>query len=742
MSACSLYLITAEYIISLTEDQLKKILTALTASAVVLAASSAAAFYLVSAYIIPSVIAPRIVLSINETFEGAAKLSIGRVSLDIQKGLYLEDVELISGGSRLFAVKEADITLDFSALLKRELMIKEVLVSDTELTIARDSKGAWNFSPLLRYFDGEKKEGKTSARFRTIRFSGCTVRFLDRLQKRNSIERIFVNGHAEVENVGKGVVLVWMSADGRDASKESFSVKMVCETKTGSCYGTLVANTSFLEEYWSYYLDDIFFPWHLKAQSLELNGRFSIFKDELDADVTYTVKRGVLRYGTIEARSDAVIEQKLKLLRAGGLIVSSSVKALFKEAVIPLEKEQIKIKDLYCAAQLTNSGVRIERVRGRLGQKGFAFSGRYTFDFPRNLYLTGKYADAYGIIGLRLHSLDTAEAFVKGKTKGVSFEVFAHVPSIKDLLADIKMKARFTLPASGETVKASLQVGDYDINVRVDLSARLKGYLNRISTINGSAEVLVSYLSGLSPKPGSFNISMSIRNGLFEGSFPKTPFYKGTISGLARTDMKKWGLEAHIEGFDLSDFSRISPKYKNLKGKMNGSVVCVAPWADILNARGGGYVDLKKANLRNVPLFSNAEAGVAGLDTGFTMPEIESIKGNFGIREKKVVLENMACKAYRLNLYLSGFIGFDKTVNVTVGVKLIAGFWKTLRQVLLPFTIPFDIAASSVKIGITGKLPDLKQSTSLMQMQWMNEFFDVQKEGDPQRYRLEDCWKE
>ncbi|MFA5104500.1 MAG: hypothetical protein WC527_04925 [Candidatus Margulisiibacteriota bacterium] len=716
---------------------ISKILFLSLATAIVLAVS---AYFAAANYFIPSVMAPWIVGSINDSFKGAAVLKIGSVTFNISKGIYLKDVDLSTKTGRIFIARDVDIDLDLAALIKKELKIKELRVAGTELNISRDRKGRWNFSPLVQTSEAGGGEQRQRMVFRTVVFSDSVIRFSDRMQKRNSIERRFVNGKVRIENVDDNIFLARISTSDPEVSNESISADLRYDAAKGSYSGRVKANTRYLDRYWTYYLDDMFFPWHFKAKDLGVEGTFSVIKDSVDIDAGYTVKKGVLRYGTIEARADAVIEQKLEIVEGDISKDKSTLKAEFRDVSIPVSGDVLKFKGLTCVASVTDKEIVFKKIHGTIGGKGFGLSGRYTFNYPRNIYLQGKYGDAYGILGVRLLSENTAEAELKGKTKGAAFEIHASVPDIKKLLAEIRMKAVISLPASGETIQASLQIGEYDVKVRVDFSCGFRGYLKDVSTLNGDADVNVAYLSGLSPDVGRVNFKMKVVDGIFEGSFPRTPFYGGAIYGQARTDIKKWGVEIHVDDFDLSDFSRISPKYKNLKGNFDGSLVCVADWDDFATARGGGYVDLEKANLRNVPIFSNTEAGIASLEAGFEMPEIESINGNFEISDEKITLQNMLCKAYRLNLYLAGYIDFGGNTFVTAGIRFIAGFWKTVRQVLLPFTIPFDIAASSVKISITGKWPALNQSTSIKDLQWLNEFFDEDVKPDPQKYKLEDFW--
>jgi len=692
-------------------------------------------------YFVPSVMAPWIVSSINDSFKGTAVLKIGSVTFNISKGIYLKDVDLSTKTGKIFSARDVDIDLDLAALIKKELKIKELRVSGTELNISRDRKGRWNFSPLLQTSEAGGGEQRQRMVFRTIVFSDSVIRFSDRMQKRNSIERRFVNGKVVVENVDDNIFLARISTSDPEVSNESISADIKYDAAKDSYAGRVKANTRYLDRYWTYYLDDMFFPWHFKAKDVGVEGTFSVIKDSVDIDARYTVKKGVLRYGTIEARADAVIGQKLEIVKGNILESKSTLKAELKNILIPAGEDKLELKELSCIASVTGKEIVFKKIHGTMGGKGFGLSGRYTFNYPRNIYLQGKYGDAYGILGVRLLSENTAEAELKGKTKGAAFEIHASVPDIKKLLADIRMKAVISLPASGETLQASLQIGEYDVKVRVDFSCSFRGYLKDVSTLNGDADVKVAYLSGLSPDVGRVNFKMKVVDGIFEGSFPRTPFYGGAIYGQARTDIKKWGVELHVDDFDLSDFSRISPKYKNLKGNFDGSLVCVADWDDPGTARGGGYVDLEKANLRNVPIFSNTEAGVASLEAGFEMPEIESINGNFEISDKKITLQNMLCKAYRLSLYLAGYIEFNGDTFVTAGIRFIAGFWKTVRQVLLPVTIPFDIAASSVKISITGKWPDLNQSTSIQDLRWVNEFFNAEVKPDPKKYKLDDLWE-
>lgn len=701
------------------------------------------AYFTAADYIIPSVMAPWIVNSINDSFKGAAVLKIGSVTFNISKGIYLKDVDLSTKTGRIFSAKDVDIDLDLDALIKRELKIKELRVVGTELNISRDRKGRWNFSPLIASAEEEGGAGQQKIIFRTVVFSDSVIRFSDRMQKVNSIERRFVNGKVVIENVDDNIFLARISASDPQASSEALTINLKYDAKKGSCEGVVKANTKYLDRYWTYYLDDVFFPWHLKARGAAVEGLFSVSKDLVGIDVKYTVKNGVLRYGTIEARADsAVIGQKLEIVKGSISKNKSTLNAEFRSVSIPVAGEKLELKKLTCLASVTDKEIVFKKIHGTTGGKGFGLSGRYTFNYPKNIYLQGKYGDAYGILGVRLLSENTAEAELKGKTKGAAFEIHAHIPDIKNLLVDMKMRAVLALPASGETIQANIQVGDYDVKVWVDFSGNLRGYLKNVSTLNGGADVKVAYLSGINPDIGGVIFKMTVVDGIFEGTFPRTPFYGGAIYGIARTGIKKWGMEVHIEDFDLSDFSRISPKYKNLKEKFDGNLVCVADWDDITTARGGGYVHLRKANLQNVPVFSNAEAGVASLEAGFTMPEIESVNGNFEIKDKKITLQNMLCKAYKMNLYLAGGIDFSGNTRVTAGIRFIAGFWKTFRQIMLPVTIPFDIAASSVKINITGKWPDLDQSTSVMDMQWVNEFFGSEVKPDPQRYKLEDFWKD
>lgn len=694
----------------------------------------------VANYLIPSVMAPWIVSSINDSFKGAAVLRIGSVTFNISKGVYLKDVELSTEAGKIFSARDVDIDLDLAALIKKELKIKELRVVGTELNISRDRKGRWNFSPLFQTSEAGGGEQRQRMVFRTVVFSDSVIRFSDRMQKRNSIERRFVNGKVVVENVDGNIFLARISTSDPDASNEAISADLKYDAAKGSYSGRVKANTRYLDRYWTYYLDDMFFPWHFKAKDVGVEGTFSVIKDSVDIDARYTVKKGVLRYGTIEARADAVIGQKLEIVKGDISKDKSILKAELNNIFIPVGEDKLELKELSCIASVTGREILFKKIHGTMGGKGFGLSGRYTFNYPKNIYLQGKYGDAYGILGVRLLSENTAEAELKGKTKGAAFEMHASVPDIKKLLAEIRMSAVISLPASGETIQASLQIGEYDVKVRVDFSCGFRGYLKDVSTLNGDADVKVAYLSGLSPDVGYVNFKMKVVDGIFEGSFPRTPFYGGAIYGQARTDIKKWGVELHVDDFDLSDFSRISPKYKNLKGNFDGNLVCVADWDDPGTARGGGYVDLEKANLRNVPIFSNTEAGIASLEAGFEMPEIESINGNFEISDKKITLENMLCKAYRLSLYLAGYIDFNGNTFVTAGIRFIAGFWKTVRQVLLPVTIPFDIAASSVKISITGKWPDLNQSTSIQDLRWVNEFFNAEVRPDPKKYKLDDLW--
>gem|GEM_PF-3447614 len=699
-------------------------------------------------YLVPYVFAPEAVKQINDSFRGNALLKVGETNFDLRKGFTFSNASLSVkhgiGYKRLFTAGSIKINIDINKLFSGKVDINEIAVSSAELDIGRDSKGVWNFAPLFEASPKERTgEGSPEIMFESVDFTDCVIHFRDNLQKRNSIDRRFVNTKAAMLVLDGNRYFFKMSASDKDPDIEAVELKFIYDAGHKVFEGKTKFNTKYLGKYWDYYLDDLFSPWHLKVKDLRAEAAFIYSKEILDLEGSYGLKSCAVKYGTIEGTSAKVlIDQKLRIVKGKVSKNKSAFKADLSDVSVPLLDDEYKLDRLFCDATVTDKQVLLNLVKGYYGGKHFHLSGRYTFNYPKNLYLQGKLRDLYAIFGLRILSHNTAEAEFKGKTWGAEFDVHAHIPDIKNLLVDLKAKALVSLPMSSETIKASVKLGDHEIRVWLDFLCGIKGYLRRVETVNGGAHLKVTYVSDLSEYPGYFVSKMSVVDGVFEGTIPRTPFYKGYISGLAKTGMKEWGMELKIEDLDLDDLSRISKNYRNMKGIFNGNIACIADWSDWRTLRGGGYVNLKKANLQDVPIFKTAATGVEGLKAGVEIPPIESVVGNFEIKDRQVRLQNMYCMAYQLSLNLTGNIKFTGETNVTAGVKFIAGFWKTLRQILLPFTIPFDMAASSVRINISGIWPDLKQTTSIQSMEWLSEFNNKKENPEPNKYKLKDLWSD
>lgn len=699
-------------------------------------------------YLVPFVFAPEAVKQINESFRGNALLKVGGTRFDFRKGFSFSDATLSvkhgSGYKRLFTAGSIKMSIDMNKLFSGKVDINEIAVSGAELDIGRDSKGVWNFAPLFEAAPKDRTRAATSEiRFESVDLSDCVIHFWDDLQKRNSMDRRFVNARAAMEVLEGNRYFVKMSASDKDPDVEAVELKFIYDSGHKVFEGKTKLNTKYLGKYWDYYLDDLFDPWHLKVKDLKAEAAFIYSKDILDLEGSYILDGCAVKYGTIEGTSGNVrVDQKLRVVKGKVSKNKSTFKVDLSDVSVPLLDDVYKLDRLFCDATVTDRQVLLNLVKGCYEGRHFHLSGRYTFNYPKNLYLQGKLRGLYAIFGLRILSRNTAEAEFKGKTWGAEFDMHANIPDIKNLLVDLKAKALVSLPMSSETIKASVKLGDHEIRVWLDFSCGINGYLRKADTINGGAHLKVTYVSDLSEYPGYFVSKMSVVDGVFEGTIPRTPFYKGYISGLAKTGMKEWGMELRIDSLDLDDLSRISKEYRNMKGIFNGNVACAADWSDWRTLRGGGYVNLKKANLQDVPIFKTAATGVEGLKAGVEIPPIEKVVGNFEIKDQQVNLQNMYCMAYQLSLNLTGNIKFTGETNVTAGVKFIAGFWKTLRQILLPFTIPFDMAASSVRINISGVWPDLKQTTSIQSMEWLSEFNNKKENPDPDKYKLKDLWSD
>jgi hypothetical protein len=394
--------------------------------------------------------------------------------------------------------------------------------------------------------------------------------------------------------------------------------------------------------------------------------------------------------------------------------------------------------------------IMIKRFTGKQVRNDFDLTGTFMFLPYGDLVLSGEAFGAENFFRLQLLPEERANFGWQLSTALSSFEIFGVVTDIKNLSFAVQLDGTLDLSEwdrgfsvhVGEPALVSMDVSADKLKGKVTFDGKLYGKASQPENWAGNLGLSFSDFSVYNIMPLDFVLNMTANKGTFQALIPTTPIYKGTCFGSLKLNAQKWGAELDLQNADIAYLYEINPGLKGLKGNFSAKLVLVGGWGDRNSVVGGGYLILKNGDLRKVAFISDAEEGIGKVVKGFSMPNFEKIEGNFDIKNGQVIFENIFCRASDLSIEISGKTSFDGTVNAVAGVRMFGGSTlKTLRQIILPVTIGFDLVANSIQINIKGKIPDLSQTTQVMPMNWLGEFFNLNYKADPNRYSLDKLWQ-
>lgn len=690
---------------------------------------------------IPKIVLPKLQEYLAANMSGPVKLTVKDISFNPLRGFLLHKIEL-SGPVALkenyiLRVETVDVDLELLPLLWKQIAVKRFVMYGTDLNIGRDSEGKWNFQPLLDMdIVKEMMMGDYAFVVKEFRIKKGQIDYSDYLKKDNMLERRFTNINLSLTNPKWQTYNLVITGSARDRKEEDVMLEVTYEWKRESVEGTAVLNTRLLSEYWDYYLDDIFKPWHLKAEEVSARILFSYLNEKFTMKGQYVVNGAALTYGDLIITGDASIGQDLRYVKSVPAENAVTTEVSLSELSL-LTGQNIFLDKGSCKAVITEKEVTIGNLSGEIKQLPVSLSGRFLFLEPRELHLSGKTGEVDNTFYAKLVKDNQCAVDWEGRLKDSYLKLHADMPDLKDLVFSLTAQGEIRLPDIGGLIG-----GIESFKGKMKVSGDIKGEADKPGSLNGKAVIKVEGFAFLESAATSFEFDMVAKDGLFRGTIPRINFCGGNFQGEMKATADKLGVELDIDKFDMSKFVG-SKRLKGTGGIVDSNVAFITNWTDPSNAVGGGYIKATDCDLRKVPLFLATEEGIGSItkNASFQLPVFKKVEGNYEIKDKGVYFGNVSCKASGLSLTVSGRFLFSGMVDFTAGAQFLGShLFKTARQILLPETIGLDLITDGIVVRIEGQWPDLKQSTTVQPLRSLSSLIPSVGHGSPDRYTLKKLW--
>jgi hypothetical protein len=415
-------------------------------------------------------------------------------------------------------------------------------------------------------------------------------------------------------------------------------------------------------------------------------------------------------------------------------------------------EKEVVLERVKCEAIVSDKKVQFNKIQGLSKGKPVNFKGQFVFLPVRILDLAGKIGAEENVFHLKLLSDKAAQATYFSSEEASYIKINANVSDIKKLRCSGNISGRLDLAslpgrifidADKQHFTVSFEAAQNDLKGSLDFSGRLKGELDKPETLSGRLGLKFNDFSLMGLEPLSFLLGMKVEQGEFASGIPTMELYQGKLAGALVLDAKGWGIELNIEDMDLEKFAKVDPELTGLKGMLTGKIAVVGDWKSKDSIWGGGSFSLTDAELKSVPIFSAAQQGVGSVVKGFEMPDFKEVKGNFSIAKEVVTFSHTLAKSPDMELRGSGTVDFSSRANFIMGVKFMqrTGL-KTAMFIAFPLQmLGFDLLTNAIKVEIKGVMPDLKQTTSIQPLGWLNDTYKDQGNFDPDQYTLDNLWE-
>lgn len=666
------------------------------------------------------------------------KLSVGKLNYYPFKGFVARDFRLcgsvpLSDGYILKA-EQVVIDLDFLALLAKCIKINRLILKSAQFNLGRDASGVWNISSLLE--SDIFKPGPFSFVLNELRMTGGVIDYEDLYQEDDTLRRRFIDVKLVLTTpVGKPSHLE-VVGHAQNTQEESLGIELDFDLKHYTLSGRVELNTPYLNQYWDYYLDKLMKPWYLRVKEVRLGLNISYAEGMLGLDGEYKVIDGKILYGDLSFSGNSLVRHSQKFVKADP--AQNYIRLdIFLDKFSSASGKAVFLEKAECKLLITEDTFTIEKIEGLSNKRKVNLSGSFKGKDPREVYLSGKIADVENTFLLKI--LPDNKGILKWHS-----EVASSLLDIRADITDLKSHA-FNLSAEGSLRLADLSellmVNKSTLDGQVTLKGALSGELDKPQSLQGRFDLKAKGFSCFGLSTQDFTATLKAKNGFFHTKIPPVGFYKGSLSAEAQFDASRWGIELNAQNLDLKELGLTSSQYKNIKGTFWGNIAGVAEWKDFNSICGGGYIKLLRCDLRNTPIFTETEKGIASVKKDFTMPAFDLLTGNFEIQDKAIEVENAICRAHALDLGIRGKYDFSGNLNMTIAATVLGGdALKTIRQILLPQTIGFDMLANSICVNVNGRWPSLQNKTGVQPIGWVNEFSRLFAPIKQDKFKLKQIW--
>lgn len=695
---------------------------------------------------IPEVVVPEIQEFIDTGMPENIKLAVKDVSFHPLRGFLFHDVKL-SGpitlkDNYILQAEEVDIDLALLPLLRKRVEILLFKMKGVDLNIGRCASGEWNFQPLLDLdFMKETEVGEVDFVIKKIVVKDCWIDYTDFHKKDNMLEKRFSNVTLSLTSPRKNIYKLKLSGASEDGKRKVIKLNLDYNAIKKSAKGKFNLNIAFLGEYWAYYLDDVFAPWHLRSDNVDIEGNFSYQKQILRWQGRYKISNGIVSYGDLSIKADVSIKQEL-IYEKGKPDQAKARIDVSLENASSLSGNHVFIENGKCQAVITHKEIIIEKLIGKIKDHAVYYTGKFSFTKPRELFLTGHIGDLKNTLNLQLTTDNQGTLKWQAEIGEEKLEIKATAYDLKNMDFGLDIQGEVNLPE----ISNLLMMKRESVYGKISIQGSIKGELDKPNSWQGDGNIGIKDLELWKINLGSSNIKLDIKNGVCTGKIPKHDFYLGKFHGTIKMDLKDWGLEFHIDNLDIADFAKTRPKLEGMKGFLTGSVAHVCEWENINSLTGGSYIKLTNANLWNAPILNMTEKGIEEVATknneNLKMPELKRINGNFHIKDQYIVVDNVFCEGENMTLRMSGKCSFSGRADLTGGVRFESrGFFQSIRDIIIPINTLINVMSDCIQIKITGQLPDqINNKSQIQPAGWLKTFFPTATSANPKKYTLKKLW--
>ncbi len=692
---------------------------------------------------IPRVVIPKVRAYLESGNNGPLMVSVGDIDFVPASGFLLKDVRLYtkrgSPSDYIVSSKAVDIDLVWHDLLFKRVTIRRFDITGADLNVYRGSDGLWNVGPLadMAFGDAASKQfGDFKITVKELRLLGGRARYSDRLDPVNSIERTYDIAYVSVTGSDDGNRIL-LSTKSAGAKKGSLSLSLEYSPDAEPRgKGSVRIKTPNINDYWSYYIDDLIKPWELKVGNAEIKADIEFSPGIFRMDGVYDLRDGEISYGDLHISADCVMKHTFERLKGR----SVSYAELVLKGMQISAGENVMVSGAECRAYIDKDGVDISAVEGQAFKRPVSYKGMFMFGEPKRLSVDGQVCGIRNTLDMEISGPDKASSVLQVFTSYSKLTVKASSDDLKGLVFDIDMAGDIDLSDIGRVAGLAKR----EMSGKASVSGALSGELDRTASFNGKAGVKVDDFTLFDMTPKSFSIKAAVKDGLVDCEAPKFPLYGGTAAAKIRFDAgssrRKWGFEFDLEKCDLSSLSLEDARLAGMKGLADANLACSGMLGHPEAAAGGGYIKITDCSIKGVPIFIAVERGMNTVIKDFVLPDFKEIRAGFEVADGNIGIRS-ACQSPLLKIEMSGDCDFSGNVDVTAGANVSRlSPIKTARQILIPATLGFDFVKDGIMIKISGRWPELKQQTVIKPLRVFDEVFGFMKSIELRRYSLDDTW--